>query len=89
MCCPTRHVVQRYALQENRIVKASEEVRGNVDPVLVDTVWRWQQTLYKTDRKVVPLNPESYTLKLLPDGKVSIRATVTGSGVYTRGNEIS
>ena len=90
MCCPTRHVVQRYALRENRLVKASEEVRGNVDPVLVDTVWRWQQTIYNNDRKVVPLNPENYTLKLLPDGKVSIRADCNlGGGVYTlRGNEI-
>ena len=91
MCCPTRHVVQRYALQENRLVKASEAVRGNVDPVLVDTVWRWQQTLYNNGRKVVPLNPDNYTLKLLPDGKVSIRADCNlGGGVYTlRGNEIS
>ena len=70
MCCPTRHVVQRYALQENRLVKASEEVHGNVDPVLVDTVWRWQQTLHNNDRKVVPLNPENYTLMLLPAGVI-------------------
>jgi len=91
MCCPTRHVVQRYALRENRLVKVGEEVHGNVDPVLVDTVWRWQQTIYNNDRKAVPLNPENYTLKLLPDGKASIRADCNlGGGVYTlRGNEIS
>jgi len=91
MCCPTRHVVQRYALKENRLVKASEEVRGSVGPVLVETVWRWQQTIYNNDTKAVPLDPEKYTLKLLPDGKVSIRADCNlGGGVYAlRGNEIS
>ncbi len=91
MCCPTHHVVQRYALQENRLVKGSEEVCGNVDPVLVDTEWKWQQKIYNNDRKAVPPSPENYTLKLLPDGKVSIRADCNlGGGVYTlRGNEIS
>jgi heat shock protein HslJ len=91
MCCPTRHVVQRYVLEENRLVKASEEVRGNVDPVVVDTVWKWEQTLHNNDTRSVPPNPEHYTLKLLPDGKVSIRADCNlGGGVYTlRGNEIS
>jgi heat shock protein HslJ len=78
-------------LQENRLVKASEEVRGNVDPVLVGTVWKWQQTLHNNDTRAVPQNPENYTLKLLPDGKVSIQADCNlGGGVYTlRGSEIS
>ncbi len=39
----------------------------------------------------MPPGPDHYTLKLLPDGKVSIRADCNlGGGVYTlRGNEIS
>ncbi len=74
-----------------QLVKANEETLGKADPLLIDTLWRWQQTLYNNDTKSIPLAPENYTLKLLPDGKVSIRADCNlGGGVYTlRGNEIS
>jgi heat shock protein HslJ len=74
-----------------QLVKANEEILGKADPLLIDTLWRWQQTLYNNDTKSIPLAPENYTLKLLPDGKVSIRADCNlGGGVYTlRGNEIS
>jgi heat shock protein HslJ len=83
MCCPTLRVVQRFVLRENRIVEASEEVRGKADQMLIGTVWKWQQSLYNNDTKAVPTNPENYTLKLLPDGKVSIRADCNvGGGTY-------
>jgi heat shock protein HslJ len=91
MCCPTHRVVQRFVLQENRLIKASEKVRGNVDRALVDIAWRWQQTVYNNDGKKVPPNPEKYTPKLLADGKVSIRSDCNlGGGVFAlRGSEIS
>jgi heat shock protein HslJ len=83
MCCPTLRVVQRFVLRENRLVKASEEVRGEADQMLIGIVWKWQQSLYNNDTKAVPTNPGNYTLKLLPDGKVSIRADCNlGGGVY-------
>jgi heat shock protein HslJ len=83
MCCPTLHLAQRFVLRENRLVKASEEVLGKADQMLIGTVWRWQQSLYNNDTRAVPPNPESYTLKLLPDGKASIRADCNvGGGTY-------
>lgn len=83
MCCPTLDVVQRFVLSENRLVKASEEVQGKVDQMLIGTVWKWQQSLFNNDTRAAPPNPEKYTLKLLPDGKVSIRADCNlGGGVY-------
>lgn len=83
MCCPTLHVVRRFVLRENRLVKASEEVRGKADQMLIGTVWRWQQSLYNNDTRAVPPTPENYTLKLLPNGKVSIRADCNvGGGTY-------
>ncbi len=90
MCCPTRHVVQRFVLEENRFVKASEEILRNVDPALLDITWKWQQTVYDNDKKKRPPNPENYALRLWPDGKVSIRADCNlGGGVYTlRSSEI-
>ncbi len=66
-------------------------LRGNADPVLVNTLWKWQQTVYSKDTRSFPPNPEHYTLMLMPDGKVNIRADCNlGGGVYIlRGQEIS
>ena len=74
-----------------QFVKAAKGVLGKADQMLIDTLWKWQQTLYSNDTKSLPPNPENYTLKLLPDGKINIRADCNlGGGVYTlRGNEIS
>jgi heat shock protein HslJ len=83
MCCPTLHVVQRFVLRDNRLIKTSQGFRGKADQLLIGTVWRWQQTLYNNDTKAVPPNSGNYTLNLLPDGKVSIRADCNlGGGVY-------
>ena len=83
MCCPTLHVVQRFVLRENQLIKANEETRGKADRMLTGIVWKWQQSLYNNDTKAVPTDPEKYTLKLLPDGKASIRADCNvGGGTY-------
>lgn len=90
MCCPNRQVIQRFVLRDGRLIKTNDEVRGTPDPLLIGTIWKWQQTLYSNDRKKVPPTPENYTLKLQPDGKVSILADCNlGGGGYTlRGAEI-
>ncbi len=74
-----------------QLVNANEEILGKADQLLIDTLWRWQQTLYNNDTRSLPPSSDNYTLKLLPDGKVNIRADCNlGGGVYTlRGNEIS
>ena len=83
MCCPTLHVVQRFVLRNDRLVKASEEAPGKPNQMFIGTVWKWQESLYNNDTRAVPPNPENYTLNLLPDGKVSIRADCNlGGGVY-------
>jgi heat shock protein HslJ len=58
---------------------------------LIGTTWKWRQTLYSNDTKALPSNPDHYTLKLLLERKISIRATCNvGGGVYTlRGSELS
>jgi len=83
MCCPTRQVVQRFVLRDDRLIKTSDEDRRVLNQMLIGTVWKWQQSLYNNDTRAVPPNPENYTLKLLPDGKVNIRADCNlGGGVY-------
>ena len=83
MCCPTRQGIQRFVLNGDRLVQTSDQGRNAAGQILIGTTWKWQQTLYNNDTKAVPLNPEHYTLKLLPDGKVGIRADCNvGGGVY-------
>lgn len=83
MCCPTRQVVQRFVLKGDRLMKTSGEARRAADQTLIGTTWKWQQTLYNNDTKSIPPNPDHYTLKLLLDGQVNIRADCNfGGGVY-------
>jgi heat shock protein HslJ len=83
MCCPNQQVIQRFVLKDDRVIKTSDDDRRVVNQMLIGTVWRWQHSLYNNDTRAVPPNPENYTLKLLPDGKVSIRADCNlGGGVY-------
>ena len=91
LCCPILHTVQRFVLRDDRLVETSMEARRTVDQKLIGTGWKWQQTLYNNDTKALPPNPDHYTLKLLPDGKVNIRADCNrGGGVYTLvGSQIS
>jgi heat shock protein HslJ len=82
-CCPTGRVVQKYVVQERKPLKVQEDVHGGSGPELVTTTWKWQQTFYKDGRKVMPPNPDQYTLELLADGKVHIRADCNvGGGSY-------
>ena len=37
-------------------------------------VWQWTQTLYNNDRKVVPADPENYTVQFQEDGAISVKA---------------
>jgi heat shock protein HslJ len=84
MCCPILHVVQRFVLRGDRLVETNMEARRTIDQKLIGTVWKWQQTLYNNDTETLPPNPDHYTLKLLPDGKVNIRADCNrGGGAYT------
>ncbi len=91
MCCPTKKMVQEFILNDDRLIKTNEKLEREPEQALMGTVWKWQQTLYPNDTRVVPANSENYTLKLLPDGKINMRADCNlGGGIYTlRGNEIS
>lgn len=47
---------------------------------LVGPVWQWTQTLYNDDRKVVPENPENYTVQFQKDGAISVKADCNRKG---------
>ena len=52
-----------------------EKMQGLSGPV-----WQWMQTLYSDDRKVVPENPENYTVQFQQDGTVSVKADCNQKG---------
>lgn len=82
MCCPTVRAVKSFVLNNGRLIEAGENT-DSPDDMLTGTVWKWQHSMYNNDTKSVPSNPGHYTLKLLPEGRVSIRADCNvGGGVY-------
>ncbi len=91
MCCPTKEIIQEFIFSDGRLIKTSEKLDREPGQALIGTVWKWQQTIYPDKTRVEPADSENYTLKLLSDGKVNIRADCNlGGGSYTlRGNEIS
>ncbi len=53
------------------------------DALLTGTVWAWQGTRMKDGTRVVPQQPERYTLEFAPGGTVTLRADCNrGSGSY-------
>ncbi len=45
-----------------------------IAPVLTETVWQWQQTRMNNDDEFVPDKPVNYTVQLMADGSVAVRA---------------
>ena len=44
------------------------------------SVWQWRETLYNDDRKVVPADPENYTVQFGKDGTISVTADCNVKG---------
>jgi heat shock protein HslJ len=80
MCCPSRRVIQRYAMENDRFVKANDFADKIEDSLFVGTVWKWQQTLYNNDMRAVPGDPSRYTIAFQPDGSLNIRADCNRAG---------
>ena len=85
MCCPTVQVVNEFTVKENKLVPVEERSSSNNKPDIIGIVWKWEQTIYNNDTKTIPAEPDHYTLKLRPDGKVDIRSDCNrGGGTYAK-----
>jgi heat shock protein HslJ len=83
MCCPTIEVKKRFAVQGNRLVISAEEAMAG-ESQITRTVWQWRQTLYNDDRKVVPPDPENYTVQFQDAGTLNVKADCNQKGgTYT------
>lgn len=77
---------QMQAKQSGSVVMEETQIEDHdVDSQkIIGIVWKWQQTIYNNDTKAIPPSPEQYTLNLLPDGNVNIRADCNvGGGSYS------
>ena len=52
-----------------------EEIQG-----LTGSTWQWKQTLYNDDQKIVPADPESYTVQFREDGTLNVKADCNQKG---------
>jgi heat shock protein HslJ len=92
LCCPSQQVLKTFELQGDQLVEVSSQVtESESSPELVDTIWRWDQTLMNNDDTFVPDNPNNYTVQFLPDGTVSIQADCNrvGGSYTTDGSSIT
>ena len=90
MCCPTKHVVVTFELQNGLLVETGHETAGGGQE-LTGVVWHWEQFLESNDNTIIVDDPQLYTLEFLPDGTVQIKADCNNaSGSYTlAGNQLT
>jgi heat shock protein HslJ len=78
-CCPTEPSRVHYALQGERLVKASEPEQKPSSPI-EGQVWAWQHTVRVDGTRTTPTEPDHYTLRLGPDGQLDVRADCNRAG---------
>jgi len=91
MSFPTQRSTQSFILLGDRLARAPNKNLSTAGQIMIGPVWKWVQTLYNNDTKVIPQDPEHYTLQLGQDGKVAIRADCNrGGGTYeANGSQVS
>jgi heat shock protein HslJ len=78
-CCPTEHSRVHFALQGERLVKASEPEQKPSSPI-EGQVWAWQHSVRGDGTRSTPTEPDHYTLRLGPDGQLDVRADCNRAG---------
>jgi heat shock protein HslJ len=79
-CCSTLETVYRYQVSGGRMEKRPDPLEFASAPELVGTLWKWQETYFKNDTYVQSHDPNSYTIQLVEDGSVKVRADCNMAG---------
>jgi heat shock protein HslJ len=83
MCCPSLRVKRLFTVQDDRLAEKNAAARPAALAAAVGPVWKWKFSRYSNDTQSVPPDPDHYTLQLLPEGNVSVRADCNrAGGVY-------
>jgi heat shock protein HslJ len=82
LCCPTREIIRRYAIQADRLVAREGAVKAAIGmDDIVGIVWHWVGTRYADDTSQRPAEGAAgYTLQLRPDGTIHVRGDCNVSG---------
>jgi heat shock protein HslJ len=80
MCCPTREVKKRFAVQAGRLVVVDEKSTDLEPAGIIGPVWQWEGTLSNDGKKVVPADQKNYTVQLSKDGTLAIKADCNAKG---------
>ena len=81
MCCPTRNVTRRFAVQADRLVAMQGARAGLYDSGIIGPVWQWVKTQYSNDTAITrPAETTGYTLLLNPDGTIKVRGDCNAGG---------
>lgn len=78
-CCPTERSNVYFALQGERLVKVSAPAQNTPSPI-EGPVWAWQSTQRLDGTRTTPTESGSYTLRLVPDGQLDVRADCNRAG---------
>ena len=83
MCCPSLRTERQFGGQDARLVESSVTNRPAISPAIAGKVWKWQRSRYSNDTESLPPDPDHYTLQLLSDGNINVRADCNRvGGVY-------
>jgi heat shock protein HslJ len=82
LCCPTREITRRYAIQTDRLIAREGETKAAIGTDdLIGPVWHWVRTQYTDDTSQRPAaGAAGYTLQLRQDGTIHVRGDCNVSG---------
>ncbi len=81
MCCPSLRQERLFTVRDERLAESGASTPPAV--TLAGIVWKWQRSRYSNDTESVPANPDHYTVQLLPEGNLGVRADCNrAGGVY-------
>ena len=69
-----------HAAPESTLSRAGEEIPGEAGQELIGVTWKWHRTVYDNNTKILAAKPDNYTLKLLPDGQVTVQGDCNLAG---------
>ena len=93
MCCPTRNMIKKFALQGDQLLETYSEVVDNKgeSAQLTGVIWNWLGSTYSNDAKSEVTTPGDFTVTFNEDGYFNGKADCNNfGGSYTlTGNSIS
>lgn len=80
VCCPSRPARVQYALKDGRLTKAESPVATNSMAPIVGQVWTWQHTVRADGSRMMPGEPDHYTIHLGSGAQLAVRADCNRAG---------